>query len=43
MNPQGVFKMSIKQDEFDIKRDNVAERICDYYTDEGNINPAPVA
>lgn len=41
MNPQGVLKISIKQDEFDIHRDNVQARVCDYYSDDGNINPDP--
>lgn len=36
MNPQGVFKLSIKQDEFDIHRDNIKQRVCDYYTNDGN-------
>ena len=38
MNPQGILKLSIKQDEFDIHRDNIAERVCDYYLDDGDIN-----
>lgn len=41
MNPQGVLKISIKQDEFDVHRDNVEARVCDYYSDDGNINPEP--
>lgn len=42
MNPQGILKLSIKQDEFDIHRDNVKERVCDYYSDGGDINVDPV-
>ena len=37
LNPQGIIKLSIKQDELNEKRDNVDLRICDYYTDEGDI------
>jgi len=37
INPQGIIKLSIKQDELNEKRDNVELRICDYYTDEGDI------
>ena len=37
MTPQGVIKLSLKQDDFNEKRDNVQLRICDYYTEEGNI------
>ena len=37
LNPQGIVKLSIKQDELNEKRDNVELRICDYYTDEGDI------
>jgi hypothetical protein len=37
INPQGIIKLSIKQDELNEKRDNVQLRVCDYYTDEGNI------
>lgn len=37
INPQGVIKLSIKQDELREKRDNIELRICDYYTDEGDI------
>ena len=38
INPQGIIKLSIKQDELNEKRDNVELRVCDYYTDEGDIN-----
>lgn len=37
INPQGIIKLAIKQDELNEKRDNVELRICDYYTDEGDI------
>lgn len=37
INPQGIIKLSIKQDEFDIKRDNLELRVCDYYSNEGDI------
>lgn len=38
LNPQGVIKLSIKQDEFNRRRDNIELHICDYYTDGGDIN-----
>lgn len=38
INPQGIIKLSIKQDELNVKRDNIELRVCDYYTDEGDIN-----
>lgn len=37
LNPQGIIKLSIKQDELNEKRDNTELHICDYYTDEGDI------
>lgn len=37
LNPQGIIKLSIKQDEFNEKRDNTELHICDYYTDEGDV------
>jgi len=37
INPQGIIKLSIKQDELNTKRDNIELHICDYYTDEGDI------
>ena len=37
INPQGIVKLSIKQDELNEKRDNIELRVCDYYTDEGDI------
>lgn len=36
LNPSGVIKYSIKQDDLDNKRDNVELQICDYYTDSGD-------
>jgi len=35
--PQGIIKMSMKQDELNLDRDNVELRICDFYTDSGDI------
>lgn len=37
INPQGIIKLAIKQDELNEKRDNIELHICDYYTDEGDI------
>jgi len=37
INPQGIIKLAIKQDELNEKRDNIELRVCDYYNDEGNI------
>ena len=37
INPQGIIKLSIKQDELNEKRDNIELHVCDYYTDEGDI------
>lgn len=37
LNPQGIIKLSIKQDELNTKRDNIELRVCDYYTDEGDV------
>lgn len=37
LSPQGVLKLSVKQGEFNEKRDNLDLRVCDYYTDEGEI------
>ena len=37
INPQNIIKLSIKQDELNEKRDNIELRICDYYTDEGDV------
>lgn len=35
--PQGIIKMSLKQDEYNPKRDSVDMMICDYFTEEGNL------
>ena len=37
MNPQGIIKLTVKQDEFDRNRDNVELLICDYYNDSGDV------
>ena len=37
LNPQGIIKLSIKQDEFNEKRDDLTLHVCDYYTNEGDI------
>ena len=37
INPQGIIKLSIKQHEINTKRDNLELRVCDYYTDDGDI------
>lgn len=36
--PQGIIKLSMKQDEFNFDRDNAELRICDYYTSSGEAN-----
>ena len=36
LNPSGIIKLSIKQDELNNKTDNIQLRICDYYTDSGD-------
>lgn len=36
LSPQGIVKLSLKQDEFHPDRDNNDLRICDYYQDSGN-------
>ena len=35
--PQGLIKLSLKQDDLNKKTDNIDLRICDYFTDTGNI------
>ena len=35
--PQGIIKLSLKQDDLNKKTDNINLRICDYFTDTGNI------
>lgn len=43
VSPKGVLKLTLKQDDFNPKRDNVDLKICDYYTDSGDpVIPAPV-
>lgn len=36
--PKGILKLTLKQDDFNPKRDNVELKICDYYNDTGNDN-----
>lgn len=36
LNPSGIIKLSIKQDELNNKTDNIQLRICDYYTESGD-------
>lgn len=38
LNPTGIIKLSIKQDELNEKRDNIKLKICDYYNDSGESN-----
>lgn len=35
LTPPGLIKLSIKQDEFNDKRDNLNLMVCDYYSDNG--------
>lgn len=35
VTPQGIIKLSIKQDELNEKRDNLELMVCDYYTNMG--------
>ena len=37
MVPQGIIKLTLKQDDFNENRDNIDLQICDYYTNEGNL------
>lgn len=37
MTPQGIIKLTFKQDDFNEMTDNPQKLICDYYTPEGNI------
>jgi hypothetical protein len=37
MVPKGLLKLSMKQDDFDAKRDNIALKVCDYYNDTGDV------
>jgi len=45
MAPQGVLKLTLKQDDYNKRRDNPDIMVCDYYTDSGDITvtePEPV-
>ena len=37
VSPLGVIKYSVKEDEFNPKRDNVKLRVCDYYVNTGDM------
>lgn len=37
VSPLGLYKYSVKQDEYNPKRDNIKLRICDYYTNMGDV------
>lgn len=39
--PQGIIKLSLKQDEFNEKRDSVEYGVCDYYNNMGDIQIDP--
>lgn len=48
MSPSGIIKLSLKQDDYDPKRDDVENLVCDYYVDTGDVNvidpnPTPVS
>lgn len=36
ITPQGIIKLSLKQDEINEKRDNFELMVCDYYTNQGD-------
>lgn len=36
LSPQGILKVTVKQDELNEKRDNVELHICDYYKNDGD-------
>lgn len=38
VSPIGIYKYSIKQDEYSPKRDNIKLRVCDYTTNMGDLN-----
>ena len=38
MFPQGVIKLTLKQDDLNEKRDNINLKICDYYSEEGKVS-----
>jgi hypothetical protein len=35
INPQGIIKLTLKQDELDLNRDNLELMVCNYYDDTG--------
>lgn len=35
LSPQGIIKLSLKQDEYNRTKDSIEARICDYYTQSG--------
>lgn len=37
MAPQGILKLTYKEDDYNPKRDNVELGVCDYYNNEGDI------
>lgn len=37
VTPQGIIKMTVKQDELNVVRDNVELMICDYFEDNGEV------
>lgn len=37
LTPKGLVKLSLKQDEFDLHRDNLELEVCDYYTVTGEL------
>lgn len=37
LSPQGIIKLTLKQDEYDQVRDNIDLLLCDYYDDSGEI------
>lgn len=39
MFPKGIIKYSIKQDEYDIHKDNADLLVCNYYSDTGDVQP----
>ena len=41
LSPQGIIKLSVKQDEFNRTKDNIELGICDYYTNIGETKNTP--
>ena len=37
MTPKGILKLSLKQDDYNEKRDNTKMLVCDYYSDTGDV------